>query len=293
MRRSLVFALFLVVVACRSDSGTQAPGNGPDSGQNSGPDAPGGMATTIKAIRMNQPTDGTMVTLQNVVVTGHVTSKKYGHVWVQDAGGGQYSGIQLYCNYGGTTPSCTMTQAQIDALSVGSVVNVTGTFKSFLLSTAPAGAQPNLEIDAPAITMTGQSMTPVAIAVDAATVAKDQLASPAADPYKGAYVKVTGPFTVSSVTANEFQTACTGSNGSAGTTYGGFDAAGGGQTLAVGLSFYKTVTYCLPDCGYTCTNQVAANESFSTVGGIVEPEYNTNGQVYLQISPTTDGDLPH
>jgi hypothetical protein len=292
MRRSLVLTLFLVVVACRSDSGNPNPGNGPDSGQ-SGPDAPGGMATSIKTIRMNQPTDGTMVSLQNVVVTGHVTSKKYGHVWVQDAGGGQYSGIELYCNYGGTTPNCTMTQAQIDALTNGAVVNVTGAFKSFLLSTAPAGAQPNFEIDSPTITATGQMMTPATVSVDAATIAKAQLASPAADPYKGAYVKVTGPFTVSSVAANEFTAACTGSNGSAGTTFSGFEATGGGQTLAVGLSFYKTMTFCLPDCGYTCSNQVTANESFSTVSGIVEPEYNANGQVYLQISPTTDGDLPH
>jgi hypothetical protein len=251
------------------------------------------MVQTIKGVRMNQPTDGTMVTFNNVVVTGHVTSKKYGHVWIQDAGGGQYSGIQVYCNYGGTTPNCTMTQAQIDALAVGTVVNVTGSFKSFLLSTAPAGAQPNLEIDSPTITATGQNMTPVAVSVDAATVAKAQLASPAADPYKGAYVKVTGPFTVSSVASTEFTSTCTGSNGSAGTTYNGFDAGGGGQTLAVGLSFYKTVTYCIPSCGYPCTNQVTANESFSSVSGIVEPEYNSNGQVYLQIAPTTDGDLPH
>jgi len=290
MRNS--FVLIVLLAACRSDSGTQNPGTGPDSGTTSGPDAPGAMATTIKAIRMNQPTNGAMVSLQNVVVTGHVTSKKYGHVWVQDAGGGQYSGIELYCNYGGTTPNCPMTQAQIDALTVGSVVNVTGSFKSFLLSTAPAGAQPNLEIDAPMITSTGQNMTPVAVSVDAATIAKAQLASPAADPYKGAYVTVTGAFTASNVMATEFSASCTSAMGTAGTTFTGFEATGNSQTLAVGLTFYKTVTYCLPQCGYPCTNQVTANEAFTSVSGIVEPEYNTNGQVYLQISPTTDADLP-
>jgi hypothetical protein len=286
------FALVLLLVACRSDSGTTS-GTHPDApGGGSGSNGSGsGAATSIKTIRMNQPTNGTMVTLKSVVVTGHVSSKKYGHVWVQDQGGGQYSGIELYCNYGGTHPNCTMTQQQIDALAVGTVVDVTGSFSSFLLSTAPAGAQPNLEIDAPTITSTGQTMTPAAVDVDAATVAKAQLASPAADPFKGAYVHVTGgPFTVSSTTAAEFTATCTGSNGSAGTAYDGFEASGGGQTLAVGLGFYNTVTYCLPSCGYPCSNQIT-NQTFTNVSGIVEPEYNANGQVYLQVSPTVDGDL--
>jgi hypothetical protein len=289
MYRSL--ALIALLAACRSDS-TPNPATHPDSGSAAGPDAPNGTATTIKTIRMNQPTNGAMVSLQNVVVTGHVSSKKYGHVWVQDAGGGQYSGIELYCNYGGTTPNCTMTQAQIDALAVGTVVNVTGSFKSFLLSSAPSGAQPNLEIDSPMITATGQTMTPMAVTVDAATIAKAQLASPGAKPYEGVYVTVTGPFTVSSTTAAEFSSTCTSAMGSAGTTYTGFEATGGGQTLAVGLTFYKTVTYCLPDCGFSCTNQVM-DQTFTSVSGVVEPEYNANGQVYLQISPTVDGDLPH
>lgn len=291
MRTTIV--LLALLAACRSDGGNST--NSPDSGQSSGPDAPNGSGsttTTIKAIRMHQPTDGTSVALQNVVVTAHVTSKKYGHVWVQDAGGGQYSGIELYCNYGGTTPNCSLTQAQIDALQVGSVINVTGSFKSFLLSTAPTGAQPNLEIDAPTIAATGQTMAPVAVQTDAATIAKAQLAAPGADPFKGTYVTVTGPFTVSSTMAAEFSAACTSSTGTAGTTYGGFEATGASQTLAVGLTFYKTVTYCLPDCGYPCTNTVT-NQTFTSISGVVEPEYNANGQVYLQISPTTDGDLPH
>jgi hypothetical protein len=230
-------------------------------------------------------------------VTARVTSKKYGKVWVQDAGGGAYSGIEVFCDYGGTKPNCSMTQAQIDALAIGSVVDVTGMFSSFLLSTAPAGAQPNLEIDAPTISATGQNATPTAVDVDAATIARDQLAAPTADPYKGAYVRVTGGSAmVSSTNAMEFATSCTDKSTPAqtGTTFGGFEVSGGGKTLAVGLGFYKTVTYCLPCTGvampYPCTNQVT-NQTFSSVSGIVEPEYNANGMVYLQLSPTTDSDL--
>jgi hypothetical protein len=248
---------------------------------------------------MMQPTNGSMVQLDNVVVTARVTSKKYGKIWIQDAGGGEYSGIEVFCNYGGSHPDCTMTQAQFDALAIGSVVNVSGMFNSFLLSTAPTGAQPNLEIEAPTVTATGQTMKPVAVDVSAADVASDQLAAAGAEPYKGAYVHLTdGSFMVSSTTAMEFATTCTDKSMTpqTGTTYGGFEATGGGKTLAIGLGFYKTVTYCLPCAGvampYPCANPVT-NQTFTSVSGIVEPEYNANGKVYLEVSPTSDDDLPH
>jgi hypothetical protein len=247
---------------------------------------------------MQQPTTGAAITLQNVVVTAHVSSKKYGHVYVQDNGGGPYTGIELFCNYGGTHPTCTMTQAQIDALTIGTVVNVTGTFSSFLSSMAPAGAQPILEIDDPVITATGQNATPVAISVDAATIAHDQLAASGVDQYKGNYVKVTGAsIKATSVAATEFSMSCTdmSSPPMTGMTFGGFEATVGSSLLDVSLNFYNTVTYCLP-CGgvampYPCTNAVTANETFTSLSGIVEPNYNSNGKVYLQISPTSDNDL--
>jgi hypothetical protein len=204
----------------------------------------------------------------------------------------------LFCNYGGTTPNCAMTKAQIDALAIGTEVDVTGNFSSFLLSTAPAGAQPQLEIDAPMITPTGNTQTAVAISVDAATIAHDQLAAPGADPYKGAYVKVNGTsFTASSITPMEFQSTCTDKSmpPQNGTTFNGFEVTSGGSMLDIGLSFYNTVTYCLPCSGvampYPCTNPVTANEAFTSVSGIVEPQYNKNGSVYLQLSPTSDTDL--
>jgi hypothetical protein len=209
-----------------------------------------------------------------------------------------YSGIQVFCNYGGTTPNCMMTQAQIDALSIGTVINVTGNFNSFLLSTAPAGAQPNFEIEAPMITTTGQTMPPVAVDVPAATIAKGMLADPSAEPYKGSYVHVTGgPFAVSNKMAAEYASTCTDKSMPAqtGMTFGGFEA-GTGTVIAVGLGFYNTLTYCLPCANvampYPCANPVTT-QSFTTVSGVVEPEYNSNGMVYLQVAPTTDTDLVH
>lgn len=292
----VIVVVTLGLIGCRSDSSTP-PNNSPDA-----PIGPGGsdaaQTTTVAAIRMNQPTNGMAVTIKAAVVVAHVSSKKSGSIWIQDAGGGPYSGIHVFCNYGGSSPDCTMTQAQIDALSVGTVVDVTGSFNSFLLSTAPSGAQPQLEIEKPTITPTGATMTPMATEVTADIVAKAQLASDGAAPYKGNYVKVTGSFPVSSKTATEFASTCQDKSmpPMMGTTYSGFEVSGGGQTLAIGLNYYNTLTYCLPCSGvampYPCSNAVTT-QTFTSVTGVVEPNYNSNGMVYLEISPVNDTDLPH
>jgi hypothetical protein len=241
--------------------------------------------TDVATLRQSPPANGTAVTLHNVVVVGHVTSKKYGHVYVQDQGGGNYSGIHLFCNYGGTSPNCAMTQATIDALVVGTIVTVDGSFTTYT-PTSPAGAPTTLEIDAPMITPGTTMMAPVAMAVNASSLTKSSFNS-SSDPYKGAYVKVTGNFSVSSTTAMEFQQNCTTGGG---TTYAGFETSDGTDTLAVALTFYKTVTYCFAGCGFTCGNPIT-NQTFTQVAGIVEPDSNANGSIYLRISPLTDSDL--
>jgi hypothetical protein len=294
----ILFTLILgMTVGCRSDSSSTA--DAAKTGDSGATGDGAAAATTVKDIRMHQPTNGAMLALSNVVVVAHVSSKKSGSIYVQDQGGGMYSGIKVFCNYGGTTPSCTMTQAQIDALAVGTVVNLTGKFNSFLLSTAPAGSQPVFEIESPLITSAGTTMAPVAVDVGADVIAKAQLAAPGADPFKGAYVHVTGAasYAVSSTMPAEFSATCTGMGtpGASGTTFSGFEAAGGGQTLAIGLSFYNTLTYCLPCTAtmpYPCTNAVT-NQSFTSVKGIIEPDYNKNGMVFLRISPVVDTDLTH
>src|SRR5262249_52039025 len=147
--------------------------------------------------------------------------------------------------------NCSMTKAQIDAFVVGTVVNVTGKFNSFLLSTAPAGAQPNFEIEAPVITAAGQTKTAAAGHLPPNTVAKGQPAAAAADPYKGAYVHVTGTAKVTSITATEYTATCTDKSmpPQMGSTFGGAETLSGSSTLAVGFGFYDTVTYCLPCSG--------------------------------------------
>src|SRR5262249_54035637 len=145
--RTTLFIFALGLAACRSDGNGTTPPT-PDSPMGGGSDS-GGTITTVKNIRMNQPTNGTVVTVKSAVVVAHVSSKKSGSVWIQDAGGGEYAGIHVFCNYGGAHPNCSMMQSDIDALAVGTVVDVTGMFNSFLLMTAPAGAQAQLEIEQP------------------------------------------------------------------------------------------------------------------------------------------------
>lgn len=272
-----------------SDGGTGSDSASDGSGGDAAAET--GSALTIKSIRQNQPTVGTMVSLKDVVVVGHVTSSKYGHVWVQDQGGGAYSGIHLVCNYGGTSPNCAMTRMQIDQLAAGDVVTVTGKFTLFV-PTMPVGAPSQLELDAPTITKAGQTVAPVAMTVAASAVAKDQFGA-SSDPYKGAYVKVAagGPYPVSNVMATEFQASCTSSTMVMGTTYSGFEVTNGTNTLAVGMGFYNTISYCIPACGYPCVNQVT-NQSFTSIAGIVEPTVG-NGTIYLGISPVADADVPH
>jgi hypothetical protein len=252
--------------------------------------------TSVRQLRMSPPAKGTIVNLAGLVVMAHVSSKRTGSVWVQDVGGGMYSGIHVFCNF--TDGTCALQQTQLDALAVGTVVNVSGTVAMYLPTSAPAGAVPELELDAPTITSTGDTRAPVAVDAAAADVAKTVLGV-ASDPYKGCYVHVTGAssWTASTVTASELTGTCTDQSmpPQTGMQYTGFEAAGASATLAVGLGFYDTLTYCLPCTGvpapYPCNNPVTASQTFPKLQGIVEPDFNANGAVYLRVSPVLDGDL--
>jgi hypothetical protein len=138
-------------------------------------------------------------------------------------------------------------------------------------------------------------MQPVAMTVTADMIAKDQFAASSSTPLQGELVQVTtgGPFTVSSTMASEFTGTCTSMTGMMGTQYYGFEISGGGKTIAVGTNFYQSLTYCIPACGYPCTNPVTT-QNFTSIEGIVEPSSNsTTNDVFLQIAPVSDAQLPH
>src|SRR5437016_5181545 len=91
MRNAILTLGLIFIFACRASGGSDTrPDSSSNGDGNSGGD--GALATTVKEMRMNQPTNSAMVSLSNVVVVSHVASSKSGSLWVQDQGGGQYSG---------------------------------------------------------------------------------------------------------------------------------------------------------------------------------------------------------
>jgi hypothetical protein len=291
MKKVLLIGIAVAAVACARKAG----GGGGGGGGGGMADAPN-MVTPISVhdLRMNPPATGTPIALRGVVVTAEVSSSKYGQVWVQDQGGGEYSGIHIFCNYGGKSPNCSMTKAQIDAFTPGMVVNIDGKYDPYKPS-MPAGANTQLEISSPTITATGANSAPVAMDVTAATVAKDQFNSSSATPLMGELVHLTGgPYTVASTMAPEFAATCMDMAGMVHPNYYGFDLASGSTTIAVGTGFYNNLTYCIPTmCGFTCSNPVTT-QTFTSITGIVEPDANSTANlVFMKISPVSDTQLPH
>src|SRR5438552_1233745 len=124
---ALICVTGMALAACgRSDNGTGGAGGSAGAGGAGGSagtgGSGGGMGTTIASVRMTPPGIGSAVTFNNVVVVQRVDSSKHGDVWVQDMNGGPYSGIHLFCNYGGSNPNCPMTRTQIQTILRGQVV---------------------------------------------------------------------------------------------------------------------------------------------------------------------------
>ncbi|MBM4355483.1 MAG: hypothetical protein FJ109_17125 [Deltaproteobacteria bacterium] len=123
------------------------------------------------------PADSTFINLDTglkldgVVVTAPVfaASQKLDGFFVQDVGGGEYSGIKVVLDKG-TAP----------VLKVGDVVNLVGDLKEYYCLT---------EFDATNIVVTGKTETPTAAAVQPADVAADAATS---EKYEGVLVKLEG-----------------------------------------------------------------------------------------------------
>jgi hypothetical protein len=297
MKKSLM--LVALLAACRSSGGSTIDAANHGDGS-TGTDAPGG-GMTIKQIRMTPPAGGAQVTVNNVVIVGWVTSSSSGKVWVQDQGGGAYSGIELFCNYK-TAGKCPMTRAQIEMLTRGEVVNFSGAYDPFT-PTTPPNAPTQIEVSAPMITGTGAaSQTPVATTITLADVDKGQ--PTAGNQWDAVYVTIPSPgLTVSNVMPVDFQNstfACTTSDGGMTANsppYFGFEATGGGKTVDIGLSFYKSEDYCLvdtcfdPTCG-TAPMTIAVNmsQSITALTGIFGADAGSAG-AFTKISPVVNADL--
>jgi hypothetical protein len=122
MRKSSLLVLALSLAACRDSGG------GDDVAP---PDAAGGGAQTIYDVQNNAMTAGTKVSLKGVIVTAidNYGGKK-GDFWVQEADGGEYSGVHVY----GAPVD------QVGALLLGDIVDISGAQKAeFALSDDTSG----------------------------------------------------------------------------------------------------------------------------------------------------------
>src|SRR5262249_11231456 len=130
---AIVIAL-LPVHACSRDGETGGMAGTGGSGGTGGTGGSGGgggpTAVSVHDLRMgiSQFPDGTMVKLENVLVTARYESRSNGNAWVQDRTGGPWSGIHLFCNYGGASPNCPQFTEDTwrSTIIPGQVVNVTG-----------------------------------------------------------------------------------------------------------------------------------------------------------------------
>jgi hypothetical protein len=296
MKKWVLFLAMFGFAACGSDrNGSGGAGGSSGSGGSGGSGGSLGQVMSVHTLRTATPADGTLVTLQNVVVIGRVTSSSNGHLWVQDSGGGMQTGVHIFCNYGGSSPTCTnYTKSSFDAFTRGQVLTVTGKVSHFTPSGAPATAV-QLELDAPTITVGSGNMDPVATDIAAAMV--DKMAGLTNDQLRGTYFQVTGgPFTVASIQVLEYAASCSiaGGDGGSGTTYRGWQLQTGSTKIDVGTTFYETMHWYVADPCYSPPSGGTAvtNQSFTTLKGVVEAGYDrTDNVAYLQISPVIDGDL--
>lgn len=114
MRKLSLFAFIVLATtaACRGSN------NGGDDTVT--PDSGNGDDMTIQQVQDPAMENGTAVTLKGVVVTAiDKFGKKQGDFWVQEPGGGEYSGIQVF----------GAPLEQVTALAVGDVVDISGAQK--------------------------------------------------------------------------------------------------------------------------------------------------------------------
>lgn len=257
----------------RPDAG---PGGSSDAGAGS-PDGGGGGTSdgTIESVTRNPPADGTMVGLDRVVVVGVETTTNSAQVYVQDLGGGEYSGLLLYC---GTT--C---RAQLASLKAGDVIDARGSFKFFSGNT--------MELTDVTATPLGLTAQVAALPVSASRLAKS-LSPASADfrPLNGVLVEVAGPLDVASTDVAPLMSSntCTG-----GAHYlEGFEAAGGEGGFYVSFFFNDNVGSCLAGGCRTCdVGPITTAQHLDFVRGVARAQKGQSDPVVV-VSPVDEIDFP-
>jgi hypothetical protein len=227
---------------------------------------------SIRAIHAGTVPENLTATVEDAVVVGYnAVSSSKGSLFLQDAGGGRFSGIQLFC----TTETCASAAA---TLARGDVVSVSGKYVRYLATTAEieSAAAPQKSIT---------TATVVATKIDGSAADMTATAGGGAfDPYNQAYVTLGAAVSVADVTPEELAVTCA---ESLTTGYEGFKASDGTFDYLVADLFAPTYTLCVENGCEPCANPVAADGTFSSVSGILR--IGRGGKV--QIAPTRDADL--
>lgn len=151
-----------LVAACRGGGGNNNP---PDGSAGSGSDT-GPAAIHIQDVQSDTMAPGTAVDLHGVVVTAVDTfGAKTGAFWVEEPGGGERSGVQVF-----NAPA-----AQVAMLAPGDIVDITGAIKSEFAISSDTSGRTVTELQAPkggmlTITKTGTGTVPAPVVVDALAI---------------------------------------------------------------------------------------------------------------------------
>ena len=171
---ALTCSLVLGGTACvgfiNGDEGSDEVGDGDgDTGEGDGDGD--GEDVTIQAIQQGEVGEGMIVTVSGVIVTSPVNTEE-GLAFVEEPGGGEYSGIALYM---------WSEVVMATPLSPGDVVDVTGEYTEFF-------GLSQLVVKNPGdIVVTGTDALPGPDVVTAADVARD---NPNAEPWEGVRVQI-------------------------------------------------------------------------------------------------------
>lgn len=279
--RTTMLVVAVAAIGC-SNNGTSG---GADMAAGGGADMQMVMTTTIAQARMGNVTTPITVNAVVTVVAGDdpMDTKEW---YIQDPAGGPFSGVSVYCNKTAKSNPCPMT---IMAPALHDLVRVTGTLSTYK---GKVELQPTAET-----TTMANATAPPTLTASAADVASGSTNAG----IRGAIVKLTGTFTVDSVTPQAcYDTQCAGEGGVNGSctgckppTYSGFQVNdGSGHEILVENTFYLSEhLMSSPECVSTAAAnmQVTTGKTFSMISGIVDVD-PYGPATTVAISPTTDSD---
>lgn len=148
------------VAACRGSNG-ETPDAPPGSGSDAGPGR-----IHIQDVQSDTMAPGTAVELHGVIVTAVDTfGSRTGDLWVQEPGGGAFSGVHVF----GAQLS------QVASLVPGDIVDITGAVKSEFAISSDTSGRTVTEIQKPSggmmtVTKTGTGSVPTPMVVDALAI---------------------------------------------------------------------------------------------------------------------------